>query len=144
MITIQTVIDGIVGGIKAAYPDNDVYTENVEQGLTEPCFSVLCLNSNIKHEFDKRYLKTMLFCVHYFPEEHIDAKAECGDVSEELVSALEYITADGDMLRGTDLHSEIIDNVLSFFVTYSTFVYREPEDVEMMEELTHIFTDEEI
>ncbi|MCD8067764.1 MAG: hypothetical protein LUE87_02510 [Lachnospiraceae bacterium] len=52
-----------------------------------------------------------------------------------MEDCLEWITVDGDLLRGTQMHYEIEDNVLLFFVNYDLFVFKEQEE-EAMEELT--------
>ena len=42
---INKIIDGISVAINAEFGDDyEIYTESVEQGLNEPCFSILCLN----------------------------------------------------------------------------------------------------
>ena len=38
---VNKIVDGIVQAISAAYGEEyEIYTENVEQGLTEPCFLI--------------------------------------------------------------------------------------------------------
>ena len=42
---INKIIDGISEAIFTEFGDGyDIYTESIEQGLIEPCFSILCLN----------------------------------------------------------------------------------------------------
>lgn len=107
-----------------------VYTEDVEQGLKEPCFFITCLNPTTKLFRGKKYFRTNQFCIQYFLENEKKANQECNEVAERLTWCLEYITADGDAMRGTNIHSEIVDGVLNFFVNYDCFVYRveEPEE----------------
>ena len=56
---------------------------------------------------------------------------------EQLHSALEYITVDGDLIRGTDMHCEFVDDVLNFFVNYDMYVYKEDDGEESMETFEH-------
>ena len=42
---INEIIDGISVAINTEFGDDyEIYTESIEQGLEEPCFSILCLN----------------------------------------------------------------------------------------------------
>lgn len=132
---INKIIDGICIAINTEFSDEfEIYTESVEQGFEEPCFSILCLKPTIDQFLGKRYFRTSQFCIHYFP--HTDEpKAECYSVKERLFGALELITVDGDLIRGTEIHSEIEDNVLSFFVNYNFFVDKATEAHEVMMEV---------
>ena len=42
---MDKIINGIVNQIRQIYDESkyEIYTESVEQGLKEPCFSILCL-----------------------------------------------------------------------------------------------------
>lgn len=121
---INKIIDGISVAINSEFGDEyEIYTESVEQGLTEPCFSIVCLNPTINQTLGKRYFRTNQFCIHYFPSSNI-VSAECFSAMEKLISALEHITVDGDLCRGTEMRGEVIDGVLSFFVNYDMYVYK--------------------
>lgn len=134
---INKIIGGISVKINAEFGDSyEIYTESVEQGLNEPCFSVLCLNPTIEQFLGERYFRTNQFCVHYFPKTN-EKQYESFIVVERLQNALEYITVDGDTVRGTQMHSEIVDGVLSFFVNYDMFVYKAKEDNSYMETVSY-------
>lgn len=125
---INRIIDGIVDAVTSEFGDAyEVYTESVEQGLQEPCFSVLCLNPTIEQFLGKRYFRTNQFVIHYFPSSY-EKRSECNAVLERLFGAMEIITVDGDQVRGTKMNGEVVDNVLSFFVNYDMFVYKEAEE----------------
>lgn len=131
------IIDGISVAINTEFGDDyEIYTESIEQGLKEPCFSILCLNPTVEQFLGKRYFRTNQFCVHYFPKTN-ERRSECNAVAERLFGCLEVITAGGDLIRGTSLHSEISDDVLSFFVNYDLFTYKHEETEEHMEILNH-------
>ncbi len=122
---INKIIDGISVAIYSEFGNPyEIYTESIAQGLTEPCFSILCLNPTINQVLGRRYFRRNQFCIHYFPSSD-DKRSECHEVIERLISALEMITVDGDQCRGTEMHSEVIDDVLSFFVNYDMYVYKE-------------------
>jgi len=58
-------------------------------------------------------------------------------VASKLFDTLEYITLlDGDLVRGTEMHYEKVDDVLHFFVKYNMFVYKQVEKADPMETLT--------
>lgn len=132
---INKIIDGICEALDSEF-GFEIYTETIEQGLQEPCFSVLCLNPTIENFFGKRYFRTNQFCIHYFPETN-QKRSECCSVMERLFNVLEIITVDGDLVRGTDIHSEIESDVLHFFVNYDMYVYKETEEQQMMESYSH-------
>lgn len=134
---INKIIDGISVAINSEFGDSyEIYTESIEQGLVEPCFSILCLNPTINQFLGKRYFRTNQFCIHYFSSSD-EKKSECYSVMERLMDVLEIITVDGDQCRGTEMHGEVVDNVLSFFVNYDMFVYKEEAAEPVMETVSH-------
>ena len=134
---INKIIDGISVAINSEFGDPyEIHTESIEQGLVEPCFSILCLNPTIDQVLGKRHFRTNQFCIHYFPSSS-EPRSECYAVIERLMGALEIITVDGDQCRGTDMHGEVVDNVLSFFVNYDMYVYKERTTEPVMENVTY-------
>lgn len=133
MITINKVTDGICMALNESFGDKcEIYTENVEQGLKEPCFSILVRQTSLDQVIGRRYFRTLPFAVHYFPESKTDPLAEIQDIVEELHDVLEYIEVDGDLLRGTKMSHTVSDGVLVFMVNYDCFVYKDIEpDPEM-------------
>nr|WP_308742101.1 hypothetical protein [uncultured Anaerocolumna sp.] len=130
---IQKVIDGISIAVNTEFGDTyDIYTESIEQGLQEPCFSVFCLNPTNELFLNKRYFRTNQFCIQYFPLSE-EKNTECNDVIERLHDCLELIKVNGDLTRGTRMKSELIDGVLNFFVNYDMFVYKVEEKTQMGE-----------
>ena len=134
---INKIIDGISVAINSEFGKAyEIYTESVEQGLVEPCFSILCLNPTIDQVLGKRYFRRNQFCVHYFPSTS-EKQLECYTVLNRLIGALETIEVDGDLCRGTGIHGEVVDNVLSFFVNYDMFVYKETEEKSPMSSIRY-------
>ena len=134
---INKIIDGISVAINSEFGDAyEIYTESVEQGLNEPCFSILCLNPTINQVLGKRYFRRNQFCIHYFPCSS-EKQLECYTALNRLIDALEIITVDGDLCRGTDMHGEVVDNVLSFFVNYDMYVCKEETAEPTMETVSH-------
>lgn len=119
---IQSIIDGIVAALVAAFPKATIYDETVKQGVKIPCFIVDCISPTNNQFLGGRYKRTNLFSVKYISESDIAAKAECNAVLETLYQVLEYITVNGDLTRGTDMKGAYLLDELNFQVNYNMFV----------------------
>lgn len=132
---VNKIVDGIVQAISAAYGEEyEIYTENVEQGLTEPCFLIECINPSFEQFLGRRYHEKVPFCIHYFPNGP-EKTAECNTVFSVLTECLEYIIVEGDMVRGTGMHAEKDGDVMHFMVDYDMFLIRQ-DDAEKMGDYT--------
>lgn len=121
------VVNGVIAAIKAAYPTIDVYDEDVEQGLVEPSFSVRCVRPSEELYRDKRYHKTHLIEVLYFPPRE-KRNQNSNAIIEALFSILEYITAGNDLIRGSRMNAYMDANhIVVFTVTYDYYVLKIPE-----------------
>jgi hypothetical protein len=67
-----------------------IYTEQVKQGLTEPCFFVLCEDCSEKQIMGKRRLLKHLFYIQYIPIPE-SSYADCNNINELLYRALRYL-----------------------------------------------------
>lgn len=132
---INEIIEAISISLNAEFSEKEyeIYMEEIKQDLKEPCFFIACIKPKSELFFGKRYSKENPFCIQYFPETG-EIQRECNAAAERMVKCLEYITAEGDLIRGTNMNYEIVDGVLHFFVNYDFFTYRR-EDVETMETL---------
>lgn len=137
---INKIIDAISETIYNEFGDDyEIYTESVEQGLKEPCFSIIPLNLTNDLYRNKKYYRENPFCIHYFPSTN-NKKNECNKVSERLFDCLEYIKIKEVLDKkeilsktmGTNMKCECTDDVLHFFVNYNMFVYK-VEDKEKMD-----------
>ncbi len=143
-VTLNKIIDGICEALNTEFGDAyEIYTEDVKQNLTEPCFSVVLVKPSQKQFLGKRYFRQNLFCIHYFPQDKDNAKAECFDVYERLNDCLEYIEVDGDAIRGTNMSPDdfMSDGVMNFIVNYDMFVYKEADGepgMETLEQTTNV------
>lgn len=125
---INSIISGISVSIFEEFGEGyEIYTERVEQGLKEPCFLISSLSQSSKQFFSSRYKKDNLFTVQYFPSTD-EIKAECNDVAERLNSCLEWININGDLIRGTNINSQITDDVLHTTVSYNFFAVSKSKD----------------
>lgn len=127
-VSLSNIIDGICTAINSEFGDEyEIYPELVHQGLKPPCFTVSCLRADITPKLPPRYYKTNTFGIVYFPEEKIEKRLPCHEVKERLFKALEYITVDGDLTRGTKMEGTIDNDVLAFVVNYDMYVFKEDD-----------------
>lgn len=94
------------------------YVENVEQGLTKPCFTVDMLLPLQRSKSPILYDRTMPIVVHYFSDSVNEIKKDCYDMAEQIVECLEYLPFNNTLVRGEDISWQIVDDVLQIFVTY--------------------------
>ena len=130
-MTIQTLIDAIVEALLQEFNSGyEIYTEKVEQGLTEPCFLVRCLNPTKNVFLGRCYKRTNQFSIQYIPST-TEAYEECVSVMERLFECLENINLSGKPIHGANLRGEITDGILTFTVDYDGFVLRDEEQISM-------------
>lgn len=135
---VNNLIDGISVKLNQVLGDDyRIYSENVNQGLKEPCFFIAVLNPTQSQVMGLRYFKEHPFDIHYFPASKDGGNQEIQEVASKLFDALEYITLlNGDLVRGTEMHYEKVNDVLHFFVKYNMFVHKQVEVADEMETLT--------
>lgn len=140
---INKIIDAICIAVDKEFNTTpgsyEIYTESIEQGLQEPCFSVFCLNPTNELFRNNKYFRNNKFCIQYFPSTD-EPKAECNSVLERLYDCLELITVvenetTNSKTRGSRMNGEIVDGVLNFFVNYNMFVYKVEVPADNMEVL---------
>jgi len=140
---VDQITDGIVEALHGAFGESyEIYTEAVAQGLKEPCFSVMCLNPTNDQFLGTRYFRRNQFCIHFFPASKTDAYAEINAARERLFGCLEYITVNGDLVRGTQMNNETVGGILHFFINFDMFTVRETEKVPMQEVEQNILVEE--
>lgn len=132
MITVKNVIGGVSAALAAEFEGFEVYPDEVPQGLAPPCFTVTC-SPSVERVIGRRFRRDFDICIHFFPSAD-EIYGECADAEERLFSALQYITVDGDLLRGENMSRKISDGILSFNVRFGAFVI-DSEKAEVMGEL---------
>lgn len=117
---IQNLIDGISKSLGEEFKGYEIYDENPEQGLLEPCFLITLVNPTNAHFKNNRHKRTHLFDVQYFPEE---GNRESYAVLERLYLVLQVVEdSKGVTYEGSNMNGEISGGVLNFFVNYDFFV----------------------
>lgn len=120
MITVKNVMSAVAAALSSEFEGYEIYLDDVRQGLSPPCFTVTC-GSSMEQFLGKRYRREFDVRVHFFSggdNKHI----ECADAEERLFSALRYIEADGDLLRGENMSRNFSDGVLTFNVSFGTYL----------------------
>lgn len=137
---INKIIDGISKAINEEFGDDyEIYTEEIEQGLKEPCFSIVCINPRNNLFRQNKYFRQNKFCIHYFPSSK-EKRLECQQVLEKLYLILEYIDIEEvfegvkttNKTMGTEMNGEYSDGVLNFFVNYDMYVNKLEEKTTSM------------
>lgn len=133
---INDIVKGIGKAIRDEFEsDYNIHTEEVKQGLKEPCFFIYVLNPQYEQVLGKRYLISCNCMVQYITE---GGREECNNVAERLFDCLELIIVSGDIVRGTNMSYEVVDGILNFNVSYKIYVYKNIVDEINMEELKQI------
>lgn len=134
---IQDIINSIAKSIKTEFGTGyNIYTENIEQGLNEPAFSIVLLTADNEQIVGARYKRTYSFDVHYFPKNKLNAKGECLEVAERLTLCLDTVNFVDNIYHMIKMNYEIVDGVLHFFVTYNPIVKRVVDPLDKMVKLT--------
>ncbi len=113
--------------------DYTYYKENVEQGLTKPCFTIDCLLPLQRSRSRYYYDRTIPVVVHYFSNDKKDTKQDCYDKAEQIVEALEYVPYENTLIRGEGISWQIVDDVLQVFVTYGFITQKITSNEDSME-----------
>ena len=123
------MIEAIVKKIRDAFGDNyRIYTENVEQGLKMPCFSIVQISANGNRFLQNRYKNTHQFMVQYFPASK-KAYSECSAMINQLLLLL----VDVGNYHASKINAEIVDEVLNVEVVYTEFI-QQIDDVDVIED----------
>lgn len=114
---INSVISGISKSLYKEFGYN-VYKEEVKQGLEPPCFIIECQNPMRSRYLGNKYHCTYKFVIYYFTNE---SNLNVNATTDRLFKALEYIEADGNLIRGSKMEMRYYGKVLNFFVDYDFF-----------------------
>ncbi len=129
---IDKIIDAISMKIYELFGEEyHIYKHDVEQGLKKPCFLITVIDYSKEPLLNLRSKNLLPVDVLFFPT---NGKVQCYDVSEKLTNELDIIeTVSNDKFIGTQMRSEVVDNILHFFVNYNFISVKESEDLDSME-----------
>jgi hypothetical protein len=126
MAAISKTLDTEFGSEYEVY-----FSEDVRQGMEEPCFFIALLNSARVQRVGLRYRQDNPFAIHYFPSKKQN-NFEMVKIAQRLLDVLEVIQLhDGDLIRGTGTNFSINDGVLQFFIDYNVYLKKEIDTTDM-------------
>lgn len=128
---INSIISGISNALYDAFGYEN-FSSRIPQDLEPPCFYISCIKPKTKKYIGTRRLQKNSFVIQYFPGRSPAPEGECYGVGEKMFECLEVVSADGFLLRGTEMKFKVMDGVLHFFVDYNAFT-RKAEQKEIME-----------
>ena len=108
------------------------YQDPVPQGAQTPCFFLGILEPSVKPLLGVRSRLEVPMDLQYFPEQEGSHK-ELTETAGKLPGALEVVELPGGPVRGREMRWRIEDGVLHFFVTYTVFLMRQEEKIDMGE-----------
>lgn len=138
---VNSLLDAVTKQLGTTFgSDYHYYMENVQQGLTKPCFTVDCIIPLMRSKSPVLYDRTMPLVVHYFSGSKTNLKEDCYNMAERVLECLEYLPYEQTMLRGEDISWQITDDVLQIFITYRFTTVMSRETAENMAEIVETVT----
>ena len=136
-MTTADIKQGIIDAIAAAFPSATIYAEKVPQNFEDGSFRVKSIKATNRAEADTRKYRSILFDILYFPVSTDEPETECENVIDKLFHTVEWITAAGHTMRGTDLSGEYDQEqeVGRFRVTFGMFLNDVRDKAPVMETL---------
>ena len=132
---LNKTITGIAQKLNQVFGDGyEIHIDEVKQGLKEPCFLIVCVTGSQQQEIGTLYEREQAFDLHYFPKAK-NYTTEVNSVVDALNMELEYITVDGNLIRGTKMKHQVTDSVLHFFVNFDIRIRKVVEPDPFMEGL---------
>lgn len=133
---INKVLDAVTKQLGTTFGSGyHYYVEDVEQNLTTPGFTVDMLLPTQRSRSPVLYDRAMPLVIHYFSDSKTNIKKDCYAMSERLIECLEYLPFEDTLLRGENISSQIVDDVLQVFITYRFRTMKVSETEDGMETL---------
>ena len=131
---INEILKGIAKALRDEFGESfNIYLNEVEQGLIEPCFFIMVLNPDVKQVLGRRYVLNCPVSVQFISGEDREVINTQGS---RLFNCLELISVSGDLVRGRNMSYSINEDILTFTVTYNIYFYKKQSE-EFMDNLKH-------
>lgn len=136
---INEIIAGVTTNLYNAFGRSiRIYTDTIEQGLIEPCFFVLCVREGERPLLNARAIRDVAIVIDFLDNGNNNRLQA---MASELFKIMRRITLiDGSQLNGFDLHYEITEDVLHFFVTFKPVIYYNSEETIPLQETLELNT----
>ncbi len=133
---IREITNGISNAIYKAFPAYPIELEPIEQEFQSGSFLISFATVIETQLMDNRYYRRYPATVTYIPKEDSDEPVnEMQIVQEKLMDALEYITVNGDLVRGINRNAVYVDDVLHVKVDYDMHVFKAKKTDPLIESL---------
>ena len=109
---INEILKGIAKALRDEFGESlNIYLNEVEQGLIEPCFFISVLNPDVKQVLGRRYVLNCPVSVQFISGENREVINAQGS---RLFNCLELISVSGDLARGRNMSYSINEDILDY------------------------------
>lgn len=130
---VASVVNAVTKQLGTTFGTNyHYYIEDIEQGVTKPCFHIAPRITLQRSKSPVLYDNTVPIVVHYFSDSLNNLRKDCYSIGEQVVECLEYLPFDNTILRGEDISWQMVDDVLQVFITYR-FTTKRSVEMNLME-----------
>lgn len=138
---INSVLNAVTKQLGTTFGDSyHYYVEDVEQGFNKPCFNIAMRLPLQRSKSSVLYDRTFPMVIHWFGDSKTDIKKECYAMSEQIIECLEYLPFQNTLIRGEDISTQIVEDVLQVFITYRFTTKRVTETESSMENILESVT----
>lgn len=133
---VNSILDAVTTQLHSTFGnDYKYYVENVQQGMTRPCFTVDVVLPLERSKMMVLHDRTMPLVIHYFSDKPTTNKKDSYAIAEQLVECLELLPFKGTLLRGESIRWHMVEDVLQLFVTYQFQTQKivQKENMEILE-----------
>lgn len=125
---IDLIVKSVTKTLSDKFTDISVINEDLPQNLPLPCFYVCVLNTSKKELLKDRFILNVPLDIHYFVSDTNNKKTEINTISMRLLETLKILNLYNSSLeqvgslKSFNINTEIVDNVLHFFVEYKPII----------------------
>ena len=131
----STFVKGVAASIYEMFGDEVIIYENdVEQNLGKECFLITVTRSDFARRIKGTYVTSTAVDLAYFPADGGD-NSSMYTILPNCIKALALINCDGELVRGDNISSNIVDDVLHVSAEYFMTLMDSAEESEKMESL---------
>ncbi|WP_128894615.1 phage tail terminator family protein [Longirhabdus pacifica] len=132
---LNRMVDAIKEKLAVDFGDEmKIYTEDIPQGLTEPCFFITVLSSSQRRMKKLQYDRQQALAIQYIPYGNMKNK-DMYDTVDTLYDTLEMLVIDGKGFTASKMNHKTENDVLHFLVDYHVQVQKEEAEQTPMEQV---------
>ena len=127
-INTKAILDGITKTLRLHFPNYQIYTESVKQGLIEPAFIVRAITTN-RSPINRNLVKQ----IHSFNITYLSGDLnDCYNVQDKLFNILEIIELkNGVRIFGHDINSKMGGDMLNVGISFSYHLFGKSDEIFM-------------